>query len=264
MKKNPGPSHADFGSDKWNREHGLTHGPRKRTDRANRSRKALQAAETSAKKAERLAGAAWERAWKAILGPTGKTRAIKITSRKEPFTSEVLEQYREAGWNVLPAGTAPAKFGPLVTNPQSEDEAILGPTGRARAIVLGTATASIDREIVSDFLEAGYEVSRAPKRYREAPERNPSPLAVAVKKARAWYRREDLVTIPEKLNWKPPQAAVLVGSIVAIEYLSDKFDGKPTVYRHEFTQERDLILSPDGSTMIVNPPMRITTRGIEG
>lgn len=93
---------------------------------------------------------------------------------------------------------------------------------------------------------------------------NPSPVHAAIQKAREWFREPELVTAPEKVAWTPPRAAVLVGKLVAIEYLSDKFDGVERVYRHELDEMRDLAISPDGTTMIILPGLKITTRGIEG
>jgi hypothetical protein len=86
----------------------------------------------------------------------------------------------------------------------------------------------------------------------------------ATRKAEEWFDCEALMTEPQQLKWKPPRAAVLVGQIVAIEYLSDKFDGKERVYRHEFDELRLMAISPDGATIVVDPPMKITRRGIEG
>lgn len=89
-------------------------------------------------------------------------------------------------------------------------------------------------------------------------------VTVAINKAKDWFGRDDLVTDPETLPWSPPAAAVEIGRLVAIEYLSDKFDGKSRVYRHEFTKNHAVAVSVDGGTMIIFPPMRITKRGIEG
>ncbi len=87
----------------------------------------------------------------------------------------------------------------------------------------------------------------------------------AIEKARSWFGREDLVTEPETIpDWKPPDAVVELGTLIAIEYASDKYDGTLRVYRHEFTKSRFLAVSVDGGTAIVHPPMRITARGIEG
>lgn len=94
--------------------------------------------------------------------------------------------------------------------------------------------------------------------------RHKDAIKAATAKALAWFRRPDLTTPPQVIQWDPPEAAVLIGRIVAIEYYSDKFDGTPRVYRHDFTKMRDLAVSPDGSTLIVIPPFRVTTRGIEG
>lgn len=89
-------------------------------------------------------------------------------------------------------------------------------------------------------------------------------VSAAIKKAKAWFRDPKLVTEPEEVSWNPPEAAVHIGRIVAIEYESDKFDGVKRIYRHEVTKKRDLLVSIDGSTMIVLPGFKITTRGIEG
>lgn len=86
----------------------------------------------------------------------------------------------------------------------------------------------------------------------------------AIDKARAWFRDSSLITNPEEMPYTPPESVVLVGEIVAIEYASDKFDGTMRVYRHDVTGHRNLMISPDGGTLIVHPPFKITTRGIEG
>lgn len=86
----------------------------------------------------------------------------------------------------------------------------------------------------------------------------------ALQKAREWFGRDDLVTEPERIPWTPPKAAVEIGNLVAIEYASDKWTGKETVYRHEFEQIRCMAVSLDGSTIVVYPPFRITKDGIEG
>ena len=86
----------------------------------------------------------------------------------------------------------------------------------------------------------------------------------AVKKASDWYGDPSLVTEPETVNWKAPKSAIHIGRIVAIEYESDKFDGKSRIYRHEVTKSRELLVSPDGTTIIVLPGFKITKRGIEG
>lgn len=84
-------------------------------------------------------------------------------------------------------------------------------------------------------------------------------------KALAWFGDENLLTEPRILkNYEAPQAAVEIGEIVAIEYDSNKFDGVSRIYRHDATRKRKLFISPDGATLIVWPPFKITKRGIEG
>jgi hypothetical protein len=89
--------------------------------------------------------------------------------------------------------------------------------------------------------------------------------AAALKKARAFYGNDDLMTEPQKLkSYKMPEAFLDAGDLVAVEYDCEKFDGESRIYRHEITQKRRLLISVDGSTMIIDPPLRITKRGIEG
>jgi hypothetical protein len=89
--------------------------------------------------------------------------------------------------------------------------------------------------------------------------------AKALKKAREFYDNDDLMTIPKELkNYKAPEAFVDLGGMIALEYDCDKFDGKPRIYRHESEKKRHLLISTDGSTLIVYPPYKITKRGIEG
>jgi hypothetical protein len=98
------------------------------------------------------------------------------------------------------------------------------------------------------------------------PIKNPSDsaTAAAVKTAKDWFDNQALLTDPETVPYSPPKAAALVGKLVAIEYLSDKFDGVERVYRHELDEMRDMAISPDGATIILFPGLKITKRGIEG
>lgn len=88
--------------------------------------------------------------------------------------------------------------------------------------------------------------------------------ATSRKKALAWFRRSDLVDEPQTCTWEPPVSFIDVGNIEALEYTSTKFDDKNRLYRHEVTQKRKLLLSTDGSCLLIFPPFRVTTRGIEG
>lgn len=87
----------------------------------------------------------------------------------------------------------------------------------------------------------------------------------ALKKARAFFGDDSLVTQPKPLRgYVAPNAAVEIGELVAIEYDSNKFDGEPRIYRHDVTKKRKMFISIDGSTIIIQPPLKVTKRGIEG
>lgn len=89
--------------------------------------------------------------------------------------------------------------------------------------------------------------------------------AAALKKARAFYGNDDLVTVPRVLkSYKAPSAFVDIGDAVALVYGSDKFDGEYRVYEHEVTKKRRMLISVDGSTIVFDPPLKLTKRGIEG
>lgn len=93
---------------------------------------------------------------------------------------------------------------------------------------------------------------------------NPKRGAKAIKKALAWNGRESLVTSPKNIHVKDNLEFVEIGRIVAIEYESNKFDGKTRIYRHDVTKSRILHVSTDGTVLIVKPGFKITKRGIEG
>ena len=107
-------------------------------------------------------------------------------------------------------------------------------------------------------------MSRKHKTVHRNPGQRDHATEAAIAKAKDWFGLDNLVTEPELLDWKAPEAAVLIGKLVAIEYSSDKYDGKERVYRHELDRARDLAISIDGSTLIVTPALRVTKRGIEG
>jgi stress-induced morphogen len=104
----------------------------------------------------------------------------------------------------------------------------------------------------------------APAKKKAAPAKKLNVKAQAEKKARAWFGSDALMTKAQVINWTPPASAIHIGQFVAIEYLSDKFDGTKRIYRHQVTKVRQMLLSPDGSTIIVDPPFKVTKRGIEG
>lgn len=87
----------------------------------------------------------------------------------------------------------------------------------------------------------------------------------AVKAATAFYGNAELATKAKKLRgYKAPLAFVDIGDAVALEYDSDKFDGKPRIYRHECEVKRKMLISTDGSTVVFSPPFKVTKKGIEG
>jgi hypothetical protein len=281
------PREMTFGSDEWNEFYGLRHGSRPRTDsqkRVARQAAAAEKAEKAEARAARKSGAvlkwtdkeaaAEKAALEKILGPGGRTRAVKLIPREAPLDRAAVQDFLDNGWQVFPGGAAPGKVGrPLAgyiqSNPPDEQAwaRILGPQGRARAIVVALDHPGIDRKVVDTWRWLGYDIGPAPARLQAATTPNPTPqgeLDKATARARAWYGDEALITAPEQLQWDPPLAAVDIGNIVAIEYWSDKIDRKGRVYRHVFTRHHGLAMSVDGSTLILFPPAKITARGIEG
>jgi len=91
---------------------------------------------------------------------------------------------------------------------------------------------------------------------------NPAAAKRVEKKAGAWNQRKP--TKAKSLEIPDVLEAVEVGTIVAIEYRSTKFDGKPRIWRHEVTKPRKLFISTDGRVLVVLPGFKITKRGIEG
>ena len=79
----------------------------------------------------------------------------------------------------------------------------------------------------------------------KAPGRKAVAAAITAK-ARMWFEDPALVTSPTTMAWKAPVGVIEVGQIVALEYLSDKYDGVPTIYRHDAEKPRRLLISPDG------------------
>ena len=316
---------------------------RDRATTAKEKKEHLEGLEKHIKAGERKRGKALAR----ILGPSGMAHAVKIAKANgEPFTAQDVEALEMAGWKVAAAGTVAARPGisgiPGVQFRESDwtfkNPETLGPNGTARALVLLGHTKAAE---VDDLAAYGFDVTPAPRKFRDGTTRNPAPAplqkkvyaamtaaakkhtalrvdelaerikapaasvakalqnlvgmglaheagrdlfgacwlpgapsrglfdnpsakAKATKKAKAWFQDENLVTKPQVIDWTPPESAVHIGQFVAIEYLSDKFDGTKRIYRHEVTKVRQMLLSPDGSTIIVDPPFKVTKRGIEG
>lgn len=217
------------------------------------------------------AGARESKALASVLGPTGKANAVKIAREDGGiFTFHDVDAFEALGWKVEGAGSVSARPGaaalrgvaPLHFNP-----APLGPNGTARALVL---IGPINRETVMGLRRDGFDVTSAPKRLKTV--KNPGGYGshrdlerAAERKAADWYQDDSLVTKAKPLRgYEAPNAAIEVGDMVAIEYSSKKFDGVTKTYRHEATKKRKMLISLDGSTIIVWPPFKVTKRGIEG
>ena len=221
--------------------------------------------------------------------------ALKIAlSDGSSITREHLDDLTADGWQILPAGTVPAKVGRTLAGQEiSRDTAApfwnpeaLGPTGKARAVIVWSHH-QLDRNTVESFRAAGWDISSAPKRYREEPapvknprkrpKKNPSAAEdaigshvsaaarLAVKKAAAFFGRDDLVKQVREIHIDDDViAAVEIGGFIALEYDSKKFDGRNRVYRHETDVKRKIYISTSGDMIFVIPPFKVTKRGIEG
>lgn len=111
-----------------------------------------------------------------ILGPTGRTHAVKLAKEQGTFREADVLAFLRSGWSVQPATTAPAKVGAglgalepfeLAINPGPDFGKVLGPKGEARALVLSHHRASITSDVIAELRSAGFDVSPAPKAMRE-------------------------------------------------------------------------------------------------
>lgn len=202
-----------------------------------------------------------------------------------------MRDFQEGGWTVAPAPSAPARLGSRLPGSRREvfeNPDPLGPQGEARALVL-RSPAPLDLDTLSTFRQHGYDLTPAPAKMRNTPPEpikntgkrrrvsNPSPGEMVfgkhasaeqrqmLAKALAFMGDKDLVTEPKILkSYKAPSAMIEIGDLVALEYDSIKWDGKSRIFRHESDVKRKFLISPDGQTIVVIPPFRITKRGIEG
>jgi DNA-binding transcriptional ArsR family regulator len=139
----------------------------------------------------------------------------------------------------------------------------IGELARALKMPQGAVEAAVillrkDRAIYSPSKDAYGPV------WAVVPVINPKKGAKATKKAIDWNQNKKLVTPPKPLKIADNLEFLTIGDIVAIEYESNKFDGKKRVYRHDVTKNRTMSISTDGSVIIVKPGFKITKRGIEG
>ncbi len=215
------------------------------------------------------------------LGPNGTARALVLLGQVD---AAGVDDLAANGYDVTPA---PKRIRETITNPapapaklqkrvfdamkaSSKKNVALRVdelAERIKAQVEDVAAAMRNLAAMGLAHEAGRDLF-GPCWLPGAPSRglfdNPNPRAKAEKKARAWFGKDSLVTKVQEIDWTPPESAVHIGQFIAIEYLSDKFDGVKRIYRHDVTKVRQMLLSPDGSTIIVDPPFKITKRGIEG
>ena len=155
-----------------------------------------------------------------ILGPTGTTRAVKI-SRADgaPFHRYELEKFQAAGWEVHPGGTITAQVGKALKgtrfvdlskfNPAGTDplEKALGPVGETRAVVL--VASGINGETLHQLRGAGYDINPAPKRIREGQDvkTNPAPEAHEL-----IGLQKKLYILLKKGDWQIPDLVAVTGA----------------------------------------------------
>ncbi len=121
-------------------------------------------------KAEREENTAFAR----VLGSSGRAHAVKISPGDGgTFGRRDLVALEASGWAVWPGRTAPAILGKglgafqseMGLNPTDRITRALGSSGRTRAVVIGAS--GINKETVNDLRRAGYDVSAAPKEFRD-------------------------------------------------------------------------------------------------
>lgn len=227
------------------------------------------------------------------LGPRGVAQGLVIAGK---VNHETVNQLRALGYDVSPA---PRRLREAIKNPGKKIGALHGVAQALYRLILANTKKGeawngeeLARKMGKDFSDidhvlldlAGKGMIHSPGAdlfgstwLAGAPApalfSNPSDFeqgeAEAARKSRQaaerWYGEPELVNATKILRaHKFPKAFLDAGRITAIEYESDKFDGSPRIYRHEVTKKRRLIISSDGSTILIDPPFRITKRGIEG
>lgn len=201
------PTAMTFGSKEWNAYyHGRNKGHRAKGDKATRARTALkqsltkkgERAELERRRAEfRAEGARLAKAQKAEDTAVSRilsngARALKLSKPHGTFTPEDVQAFQRQGWTVHPTGTAPAKVGSSLAaksrvelNPQDAMTRILGPKLQARAVILASPE-RITEDTLDAWRRAGYDVSAAPKSFRQGgtakakpkPKTQPNPAAI--------------------------------------------------------------------------------------
>jgi|WetSurMetagenome_2_1015567.scaffolds.fasta_scaffold1187251_2 hypothetical protein len=62
-----------------------------------------------------------------------------------------------------------------------------------------------------------------------------------------------------------PDEMIFIGKAYAINYKSDKWDGVSRYYEHKLKQHGDILISPDGKTIVItNLNLQIKPEGLTG
>lgn len=205
------------------------------------------------------------------LGPAGMARAVIVWTGHK-LNAATVDAFRAAGWDV---SAAPKRY-------RLEPAPVKNPTKKeTKCPDCGAGERSIADWYDEETKKHEKSCDACGNWWTVKTHKNPSPgekkhgphasaaeriaAAAALKKARAFFGNDDLVTEPQALrSYRAPEAFVDIGDFVAIEYDSEKFDGKDRIYRHQGTRKRRCLLSIDGTTMVFDPPFKLTKRGIEG
>jgi hypothetical protein len=223
------------------------------------------------------------------LGPFHAARAIVLLS-PAPLDIATLAGLQATGYDLSPA---PPKHRKAPTrNPHGNKKETQGVGWEITGTKATGYVIWIDGKPVEEI--GGVKVRRfktisaarsVVKRFFDHYKKNPSPGAIAhgphatatqrraalnaEKKARAWFDNESLVTgakVLKSFDFEKVIAGgfVEIGEILKLDYLSNKYNGKQTAYTHEITKKRRLFISADGSTLVIWPPLKVTSRGIMG
>lgn len=66
-------------------------------------------------------------------------------------------------------------------------------------------------------------------------------------------------------NINIPETLIFLGKVPEVTYKSDKFDGKARTYSHKLKKYGNLLITPNGKTIIITGlSLNITKRGLTG
>lgn len=84
-----------------------------------------------------------------------------------------------------------------------------------------------------------------------------------VEKYKDFHWKNDYKTTTEILDI--PDKMIYIGKATEINYKSDKFDGKARLYRHKLKSFGEILISPNGKTIIItNLKLQIKPEGLTG